>query len=370
MKKDKDKEREFDDLLEECLGRVLRGEPIESCLADYPEHAPQLGPLLLTALDTRQAAAIRPRPEFRERARYQFQAALRDMEPKEHRGFFNWQPRWVTAVVAVFAVLVIGSGTVAAAGNSLPGEPLYSVKLATEAVRLAFTPSDLGKAELYARFADKRVDEIIAIADKGNTEQVEMATERMNSQLVAMANLVGPAEEGLGEWGLATSEAGQPPVAPQEAPQPRAEEAPMLTAEEPVPVPAPTPAPTPAPAPVPVPVPAPAPTPAPAPVEEIPSVHVEQVPAKAGETAPVVAPKVDLSSANAQQAQVDEGDIEYAAADRYEKLRQLLVRQALENPEALREVLEKVPESMRADLLAAIEQAVNSYDQALKNLAR
>lgn len=350
MKKDKDKEREFDDLLEECLGRVLRGEPVEQCLADYPEHAPRLQPLLLTALETRQAAAIRPRPEFRERARYQFQAALRDMEPKEHRGFFSWQPRWVTAVVAIFAVLIIGSGTVAAAGNSLPGEPLYSVKLATEAVRLAFTPSDLGKAELYARFADKRVDEIIAMADKGKTVQVEMATERMNSQLVAMANLVGPAEEGLGEWGLATSEAEQPPVAPQEAPQQRAEEAPMLTAQEPVPVPAPTPA--------------------PAPVDERPSVHVEQVPAKAREAAPVVAPKVDLSSANVQQAQVDEGDIEYAEADKYEKLRQLLVRQALENPEALREVLEKVPESMRADLLAAIEQAVNSYDQALKNLER
>jgi outer membrane biosynthesis protein TonB len=365
MKKDKDKEREFDDLLEECLGRVLRGEPVESCLVDYPEHAPRLQPLLLTALETRQAAAIRPRPEFRERARYQFQAALRDMEPKEHRGFFSWQPRWVTAVVAIFAVLVIGSGTVAAAGNSLPGEPLYSVKLATESVRLAFTPSDLGKAELYAQFADKRVDEIIAMADKGNTEQVEMATERMNSQLVAMTNLVGPAEEGSGDWGLATSEAEQPPAAPQEAPQLRAEEAPMLAVEETAPAPAPTPVP------VPVPAPAPAPTPAPVPVEEIPSVHVEQVPAKAGETAPVVAPKVDLSSANAQLAQVDEADIEYAEADdRYEKLRQLLVRQALENPEALREVLEKVPESMRAELIAAIEQAVNSYDQALKNLER
>ncbi len=366
MKKDKDKEREFDDILEECLGRVLRGEPIESCLADYPEHAPGLGPLLQTALDTRQAAAIKPRPEFRERAWYQFQAALRDMEPKEHRSFFSWQPRWVTAVVAIFAVLVIGSGTVAAAGNSLPDNPLYSVKLATEAVRLAFTPSDLGKAELYAQFADKRVDEIIAMADKGNNEQVEKATERMNNQLVAMVNLVGPEEEALGEWGLATSEAEKPPVAPQEAPQPRAEEAPMLTAEEPVPVPTPTPAPEP----VPVPAPAPAPTPAPAPVEKIPSAQVEQVPAKAGEPAPVVAPKVDLSSANAQQAQVDEHDIEYAEADRHEKLRQLLLRQALENPEALREVLEKVPESMRADLLAAIEQAVNSYDLALKNLEK
>jgi hypothetical protein len=364
MKKDKDKEREFDDLLEECLGRVFRGEPVESCLADYPEHAPRLQPLLLTALETRQAAVIRPRPEFRERARYQFQAALRDVQPKERRSYFNWQPRWVTAVVAIFAVLVIGSGTVAASGNSLPGEPLYSVKLATEAVRLAFTPSDLGKAELYARFADKRVDEIIAMADKGKTEQVEMAAERMNSQLVAMANLVGPAEEGVGGWGLATSEAEQPPVAPQETPQPRAEEAPMLAAQEPVP------APTPAPEAVPVPAPAPAPTPAPAPVEEIPGAHVEQVPAKAVEPAPVVAPRVDLSSDNAQPVQVDEGNIEYAEADRYEKLRQLLLRQALENPEALREVLEKVPESMRADLLAAIEQAVNAYDQALKNLER
>jgi len=42
----------------------------------------------------------------------------------------------------------------------------------------------------------------------------------------------------------------------------------------------------------------------------------------------------------------------------------------LENQEALREILEKVPESMRADLLKAIEQAISAYDQALKNLEK
>ena len=52
------KEKEFDNILDECLERVIKGEDILACLADYPEHATELEPLLKTALDTRNAAAV------------------------------------------------------------------------------------------------------------------------------------------------------------------------------------------------------------------------------------------------------------------------------------------------------------------------
>ncbi len=85
------KSREFDNVLDECLERLLvKGETVEQCLRSFPEHADELEPLLETALATKQASAIQPRPEFRDRARYQFYAALQERERKRSRPFFSW----------------------------------------------------------------------------------------------------------------------------------------------------------------------------------------------------------------------------------------------------------------------------------------
>ena len=191
------KDKEFDNILDECLERILtRGETIEQCLESYPEQSAELEPLLQTALLTKRASAIKPRPEFRERARYQLRSALQEMEEKRERRpfFFGWQPRWATAVIAVLVFLLASGGTVAAAGNSMPDEPLYPVKLATETVRLTLTPSALGKAELYVKLVDKRVEEIIRMADKGKMKHVERTAQRLNTCLVMAANLAVPEE--------------------------------------------------------------------------------------------------------------------------------------------------------------------------------
>ena len=64
------KRKEFDNILSDCLERLLEGgETLEQCLARYPEQAAALRPLLETSLVARQASAVSPRPEFRTRAR-------------------------------------------------------------------------------------------------------------------------------------------------------------------------------------------------------------------------------------------------------------------------------------------------------------
>ena len=171
--------KEFNEILEECIERVVRGDSIEDCLLVYEKYAEELEPLLRMAAEAKGATEIKPRPEFRARAAQEFQAALRDLEPagervrERGRGFFGWQPRFVYAVALVLIVLIAGTGTVAGSINSLPDEPLYAVKLATETVQMAFTFSDEGKAELYVKLADKRVDEIIKMAEKGKVEEIE-----------------------------------------------------------------------------------------------------------------------------------------------------------------------------------------------------
>jgi len=183
--------REFNDILNQCLERILvKGETIEQCLASYPEQAAELKPLLKTALLTEKVSALQPRPEFRARARYQFQTAIQEMTAKKSRRFFIWQPRWATAVITtITAFVLVGSGTVATASNSMPDQRLYPVKLATERARLALTPSALGKAELYLRLTDKRIAEVVYMANKGKPAPVEQVAQRLNTHLAMMARL-------------------------------------------------------------------------------------------------------------------------------------------------------------------------------------
>jgi len=190
--------REFDNILDECLDKVMQGQDIETILALYPQYAVELEPLLRTARDTMQAAEIKPRPEFRQQAGYEFQAALRKLPPQKTPHVFRWQLRWVAPVAIIIVLLLGGGGTVLAANNALPDNPLYTVKLATEAVQMAFTRSDLGKAELYAKFANERVAEIVKMSEKGNNAQVQNTTQRMNDELVAMVNLTSPEVQAAG----------------------------------------------------------------------------------------------------------------------------------------------------------------------------
>ena len=52
------KMNEFDNILDECLGRLIDGESVGACLSRYPEYAAALEPLLRTAQQTLKAADI------------------------------------------------------------------------------------------------------------------------------------------------------------------------------------------------------------------------------------------------------------------------------------------------------------------------
>ncbi len=211
------KNKEFENILDECLGRLLtKGETLEQCLANYPEQAKALKPLLETALIAKKASVIQPRPEFRARARYQFQAAFQTVTAKRGFSLLAW-PRWATVVAVVVALLLAGGGTVAAASNSMPDQPLYPVKLATEQVWLAFTPSGLSKAELYARLADRRVAEIAAMVNRDKPERLEKVTDRLNTHLLMIAVL---AKARAGEEQVGVTKAPAPALAPAPMPEP------------------------------------------------------------------------------------------------------------------------------------------------------
>ncbi len=213
--------KEFDNILNECLERLLvKGETIEQCLQSYPEQAAELKPLLQTALVVKKASAIQPRAEFKAKARYQFRSALQEVASRRSRPFFGWLPRWATVVTIVLILLLAGGGTVAAASNSMPDNPLYPVKLATEQVRLILTPSQIGKARLCAELADRRVAEIIYMANKGDARQVELITQRLDKRLAMLVVLALAQKAGEAPRLLAPPPTEEAPPPPAPAPPP------------------------------------------------------------------------------------------------------------------------------------------------------
>jgi hypothetical protein len=194
----------LDTILDECLERIVfGGESIEDCLAGYRQYADELEPLLRTALAARRATlSIEPGPEFKARARYQFHAALSEMaarKEKQPRFGFRWRLNWAVAASLSLCLVLSTGGVVAAASNSMPDSPLYSIKLATENIQMALTTSAEGKAELSAKLVDRRLDEIVNMAAAGNTELIQTTNQRLDEHLSMIKSLPGNAtavEEG------------------------------------------------------------------------------------------------------------------------------------------------------------------------------
>ena len=297
-------DKEFNNTLDECLERLLvKSETIEQCLQSYPEQASELKPLLEMALAAKQASDIQPQAEFKARARYQFQAALVEATSPKSRPVFGWLPRWATVLTIVLGLLLIGSGTVLAAGYSMPDSPLYPVKLAAEQVQLTLTPSTTAKAELHVKLADRRVIEIIYLANKGDARRIEAITQRLDKRLVMLTGLAST----LAVEGAPRVEVPLPAATPSEEAEVLAPPAPQVTIKAPVPAPVPAPA------------------------EE--AGGRKDVPAEMNNRA---------------------------------KLRTKIAHYAANNPAALRAVLEKAPESAKPALRQAIAIAEARYQQALE----
>ncbi len=217
---------DIDTILDKCLSQMRSGEAdIEACLARYPKHASQLQPLLEAASLLWQAPQPQPKPEAVSRgeelllkavAERQASRALHNsvQRPKtggiasKIRRLLAWiggpkrvpdrrrfQPvglrwRWAGVAVGVAVFFSLSAGGIAASGNSMPGELLYPVKIATEKARLTLTPSDVGKAGLHIAFAERRVQEIAEMGRRGGAEEVTILATSLAQNLEETKRMV------------------------------------------------------------------------------------------------------------------------------------------------------------------------------------
>jgi hypothetical protein len=99
--------------------------------------------------------------------------------------------------MAIVVLVILGGAAslATASSNALPGEALYPAKRATEQVRLAFRPSQVGKAELHLAYAENRAREISSLLQKGDISRLEPTGESLRQHLATAANTASSVDD-------------------------------------------------------------------------------------------------------------------------------------------------------------------------------
>ncbi len=189
-------------ILEICLEETTTGKAtLQDSLRRYPDLAGELEPLLRAVERARAIARPSLAPEARTRIEARLLAAaesIPSVQPASSRFTITRLWRWAAVgMVLVFACACLsGTGLVAAASGALPDSPLYPVKLATEDVRLWLAPAQ-DEPALHLRFAERRLDEIQALAERGQFDAVALTalTEETAAALVSAETLPPEAAE-------------------------------------------------------------------------------------------------------------------------------------------------------------------------------
>lgn len=164
------KEISFEEALARCLDEVAAGADVEQAVARYPAYAAELRPLVETALRLRGAVVPPPRPEAIRRGRARVMAAARQVEVRR-RGWSAGR-RWISALLTaglLLALLFGGTLGVQAAEASLPGDPLYPLKLWKESLELTWAEWHGDPAPVLIRQLERRSEEIEALQHQGRT---------------------------------------------------------------------------------------------------------------------------------------------------------------------------------------------------------
>lgn len=172
----------LENALNHCIDQLASGSSVEDCLRLYPQFAVELRPMLEAGLLARRAQynALEV-SAAQNRVRSHVVGAMMGQQANTSSG--AWLRLVATFVVIVVAVL----GLVSASVDSLPGDPLYSVKRLTENAQLLLGDA----AVLREQFAQRRIDEINTLLAQGREAEVEFEgdVEAINGELWRVAGL-------------------------------------------------------------------------------------------------------------------------------------------------------------------------------------
>ena len=193
--------QKFEFLLAECLDRLEEGESLQSILDTYPQQANRLKPLLKAAFVSRSLPKPEPSPEAVQSGKNRLLAEVDSLRLENKfsknrtksadarytgrllekiHSFIDKEnidmklvPR--LAIYVLITALVGGFFTVSASASSLPGDPLYGLKLGWEQTQMALTFDDDAQAELEEEFESERISEVEELLEEGREEEIEFS---------------------------------------------------------------------------------------------------------------------------------------------------------------------------------------------------
>ncbi len=196
--------RRYSSVLDECLAALHHGEPIERIVARHPRHATRLRSALSLAARVQSSPRVTPRAEAQERSwrlvrerAHQLRTGGRRVTAR--RASYGAVLKPAAALIAVLLfVSSFGGGLAYASQDAMPDSPLYSIKLATEDMRLWFVFDEKHEAEILLDQSNQRVDEIRSMVSQGKPipENVLGALENRNRRAVSILH-DRPEETGL-----------------------------------------------------------------------------------------------------------------------------------------------------------------------------
>ncbi|MGD8791027.1 MAG: DUF5667 domain-containing protein [Anaerolineae bacterium] len=182
------------DQLEDSLRQAARGTQIEGPLAPLVQTA-----LLVSTLGKEEPP---PPPNKLQPGRTRLLAETNRLLAHQAQAKRRWLPmtrriKLASALLAALLLFGLLLGTGQAMADSLPGEPLYAVKMFVEQVRMRLTRDPQERGDLSVDMAERRMDEVATIYQRdGNVDAntAKRATEQISQTMQEMRNI--PEAEG------------------------------------------------------------------------------------------------------------------------------------------------------------------------------
>ena len=166
--------RSIESLFEECLQQLQAGDDLEKVLSRYPRQAKELRPLLEVAYKAIEAGKYIIVPSSAQKSDLaKFMSGAKKVQRFQTPVRSSLLPRLSFALLVVIIILFLGGyGVFTASARTVPGDPLYPVKISVENTQLRFARDPIKRLELVESFEEERLTEIEEMTSRERSGEV------------------------------------------------------------------------------------------------------------------------------------------------------------------------------------------------------
>lgn len=189
--------RPIEDIFNECCEKMLGGMSVEEVIRQYPNNAEELGELLSMAQKMKDVPPLKVSEQELISCLIKVGEAIQRQKESSfsarlNRLFFFPSVAWARGFACALAIVFVAWGTINVSASSVPGEPLYFVKLMTERVKYFLTINPEGRMELKMVYSQRRSRELVDKFNKDGQIDIQILKAMLNeagASLDAVAKL-------------------------------------------------------------------------------------------------------------------------------------------------------------------------------------